>query len=122
MSGIPTQAELQSLLGLTFSLAAHAQVPVGDPESFADTPLLPSVEARLAAVHEGIAMDDDYQCYTATFDLTQSVQLPQDLYRVTSPDGEAWDLLITPTRPRADGVATMCAVFHVVHQAVAART
>ncbi len=106
MSGMPTQAELLASLGLAFSLTPEAGSTV------ADQPLW-RVPATLAAVNEGIAMDETYVCYSATFDLPQGVFLPQDVYCVTSPGGTAWDLLITPTRPRADGRATMCAVFHI---------
>jgi hypothetical protein len=102
MPAIPTQAELRAALGLDFVLSA---------------PGCPSVSARLSTVEDGIAMDDGYLCYSAVFDLPPGAYLPQDLYHVAAPSGAAWELLVTPTRPKADGAATMCAVFHIARPA-----
>jgi len=116
MASVPTQAELVSSIGLTFLLApVTSSEPSADGTCRADGPedSPRGVAACLAAVRDGISMDAAYLCYSASFDLPQGVYLPQDLYRVTSPGGDTWDLLVTPTRPRADGAATMCAVFHV---------
>jgi len=112
MSGIPTQAELSSSLGRTFLLFPVASEDVLQAQDLGVTPRN-AVEARLAAVQDGIAMDPGYLCYSASFDLPAGIHLPQELYRVSSPDGAVWELLVTPTRPHANGVATMCAVFHI---------
>jgi len=112
MSGIPTQAELLSLLGLTFVLSPISSDDLPQAQDLDATPRI-AVEARLAAVQDGIAMDSGYRCYSASFDLPPGIHLPQELYRVSAPGGAVWDLLVTPTRPHANGVATMCAVFHI---------
>jgi hypothetical protein len=70
------------------------------------------VEARLVSAPSGIPMDDSYVCYGALFELPGGVNLPQDVYRIGAPDGRAWDLLATPTRPAASGHATMSVVVH----------
>jgi hypothetical protein len=97
VSTIPSQAELTAAVGRTFTLAS-AQAPV--------------VEARLAAVWDETPMDDGFLCYSAHLELPAGVWLPQDTYRVSAPDGAAWDLLVTPTRPAANGATTMCFVIH----------
>ena len=70
------------------------------------------VEVRLAAAPAGIAMDATYASYSATFELPMGVWLPQDTYRITTPEGMSWDLLATPTQPTAEGRATLTAVMH----------
>jgi hypothetical protein len=94
---IPTHDELLEAIGqrFTFGLAdGH------------------TVDAVLARAPAGIAMDDGFVCYTATFELPAGVFLPQDVYRIGSPLGRAWDLLATPTRPTEDGRRTLTVVVH----------
>lgn len=71
-----------------------------------------TVESRLISAPAGTPMDDDFLCYSAHFELPAGVRLPQDTYRVSAPNGAAWDLLATPTRPAASGAGTMCIVIH----------
>ena len=71
------------------------------------------LEVRLAAAPCGVAMDDTYMSYSATFELPVDTWLPQDVYRITAADGTSWELLATPTRPSADGRANLTAVMHV---------
>jgi hypothetical protein len=78
-----------------------------------------SVEAVLAHAPAGIAMDDSFICYSATFELPAGVCLPQDVYRIGSPGGRAWDLLATPTRPTGDGRSTLTFVVHCRADALA---
>ena len=68
--------------------------------------------ARLIAVPSGIPMDDDYECYSAVFEFEPGLQLQQDVYHITSPAGESWDLLATPHRPGAGGAARLGVVIH----------
>ncbi len=70
------------------------------------------VEAQLIAAPVGIPMDDSYVCYAATFVLPAGICPAQDTYRITAPDGAVWELLATPTRPSADGRATLTTVLH----------
>ena len=60
----------------------------------------------------GIPMNDSFVCYSATFELPAGVVAPQDVYRIGSPSGRAWDLLATPTRPTEDGRSTLTVVVH----------
>ena len=70
------------------------------------------VEARLVAAPAGIPMDASFISFSATFELPVGIWLPQDTYRITSPDGASWDLLVTPTRPSGNGHANLTAVMH----------
>lgn len=70
------------------------------------------LEARLVAAPAGIAMDASFISYSATFELPVGVWLPQDIYRITAPDGASWNLLATPTRPSVNGQASLTAVMH----------
>lgn len=97
MQSVPTHADLIAAIGQRFVLGT------ADGRS---------VEARLAAAPAGIPMDETYVCYVATFELPAGVQLPQDVYLIAAPDGRVWELLATPTRPAADGRATLTAVMH----------
>ncbi|MFM0503790.1 DUF6916 family protein [Paraburkholderia caffeinilytica] len=97
MSAIPSHAELTNAVGRTFTLAS-AQIG--------------AVEARLTAAPTETPMDEGFLCYSAFFELPAGIRLPQDMYRVSAPDGAAWDLLATPTRPAANGAGTMCIVIH----------
>lgn len=97
MAAIPTQAELAATLGSIFTFAGYDGV---------------AVPARLIAAPEGVPMDRNYVCYSALFELPAGTQLGQDTYRVTSPAGVEWDLLVTPHRPTPEGVPMMGAVFH----------
>lgn len=102
VSTIPTHAELTESLGSIFVLTS--------PQGYA-------VEARLSSAPAGVPMDDGYVCYQARFDLPPGVQLPQDVYRVSAPDGRAWDLFATPARPSTEDLACLCIVVHVAKPA-----
>lgn len=93
---VPTHAALVAAIGQPFVIVAS------DGRS---------VDARLAAAPSGIPMDEDYVCYSAIFELPPGAHLPQDVFRITAPDGDAWDLLATPTAPKG-GRATLTAVMH----------
>jgi hypothetical protein len=93
---VPTHAALIAAIGQTFVFR---------------TPDGRSVEARLAAAPGGIPMDDSYVCYSAIFELPAGVQLPQEVFDITAPNGDAWSLLATPTRPE-NGRAMLSAVMH----------
>lgn len=101
---VPTHAALVAAIGQPFVLTA--------PDGRA-------VEARLAAAPAGIPMDESHVCYSAIFELPDGVRLHQDVFRITSPDGGAWDLLATPTAP-AGGRARLAAVMHCLRSPDAA--
>lgn len=101
---VPTHGALVAAIGQPFVLS---------------TPDGRSVEARLAAAPAGIPMDESYVCYSAIFELPAGVHLPQEVLRITAPDGSAWDLLATPTLP-AGGHATMTAVMHCLRSSTPA--
>lgn len=71
-----------------------------------------AVELTLTSARAETAMDDGFICYSAHFVLPAGIRLPQYMYRVSAPNGAAWDLLATPTRPAANGAGTMCIVIH----------
>lgn len=96
MSAVPSQARLQAVVGRTFNIET-ADVPV------------PVV---LQAVHPGVSMNELYTCYSAQFVLPEGMGGPQGTYRIRHPDGQAWDLFMTPVMPAADGRHRLQAVFH----------
>ncbi|HVW49860.1 MAG TPA: hypothetical protein VHC91_05570 [Trinickia sp.] len=97
LQSIPTLEELLEAIGqrFTFGLADGR-----------------TVQAVLAHASAGTPMNDSFVCYAATFELPSGVFLPQNVYRIGSPAGRAWDLLATPTRPTADGRSTLTVVIH----------
>lgn len=97
MQSLPTHAELIAAIGQRFSFIDAAGR---------------SVDAQLTSAPAGIPMDHTFVCYSATFELPAGVHLPQDIYRIALPDGRAWDLLATPTRPTPDARATLTVVVH----------
>lgn len=104
MLSIPTHEELLGAIGQPFTFgAADGQ----------------TVDAVLAHAPAGIPMNDSFVCYSATFELPAGVFLPQDVYRIASPAGRAWELLATPTRPTEDGRSTLTVVVHCRADALA---
>lgn len=99
MSPMPSYETLQAALNQSFLFS---------------TPDGHSIDGRLFKISTGIAMDDTYLCYTALFEMPAGVWLQQDVYRVTHPAGDAWELLITPHRPTPTGACVVGAVFHVL--------
>jgi hypothetical protein len=97
VASIPTHGELIASIGQSFLIGA------ADGRT---------TEALLVAAPAGIPMDDSYACYQATFVLPPGLDLSQDVYRIASPEGQAWDLLATPTRPEPDGRKTLTIVIH----------
>ena len=78
------------------------------------TPNGQTIDGRLFDVSVRIAMDDTYLCYAALFEMPAGARLQQDVYRVTHPAGNAWELLMTPHRPTPAGACVLGAVFHVL--------
>lgn len=98
MLAVPTHEVLTAALGQLFVL---------------ETANGHRMEIRLAAAPAGVAMDATYSSYCAVFELPTGIWLPQDIYRITAPDGLSWELLATPTQPSADGRANLTAVMHI---------
>ncbi|WP_126876968.1 DUF6916 family protein [Paraburkholderia kururiensis] len=71
-----------------------------------------TVDAVLLHANAGIPMNDSFVCYAAMFELPAGISLSQDVYRIGSPAGRAWDLLATPTRPTEDGRSTLTVVVY----------
>jgi hypothetical protein len=93
---IPTHEELLAAIGQRFTISANGH----------------TVEAVLSHAPVGVPMNDKFVCYSGTFELPVGVFLPQDVYRIGSPTGAAWDLLATPTQPTEDGRSTLSFVVH----------
>ncbi|NKI96182.1 hypothetical protein [Rhizobacter sp. SG703] len=77
--------------------------------------------ARLHAALPGVPVNTQHCCYAARFALPPGVRALQALYRVES-HGDAWDLLLTPLAPLADGSGVLEAVFHYRIQADAGQS
>ncbi|MES2821619.1 MAG: hypothetical protein V4812_21810 [Pseudomonadota bacterium] len=71
-----------------------------------------TLEIELRQVEPRVPMNARYECFSLLFRLPQGLVLPQALYSLSGPDGDAWDLLLTPVAPDADGRACLEAVFH----------
>jgi hypothetical protein len=68
----------------------------------------------LLEVAEGAAMNARYHCYNAVFAQPAGVQLPQHGYRLCSPEGAEWHVMLTPIGPDEDGDRHLLqAIFHV---------
>ncbi|WP_051377694.1 DUF6916 family protein [Derxia gummosa] len=93
---LPDASRLRALIGRDFDFAA---------------PGAGSFAARLDHVTDGLPMDAGYRCYRAQF-VVDGAWAMQANYRVTAPDGEVWQLLLTPVRPGADGRPVLEAVVH----------
>lgn len=75
------------------------------------TPAGDTVTATLQRAGPGVAMNEQYRCYSAEFLLAPDVQLPQAVYRLQI--GEAvWSLLMTPVGLAAERRGRLQAVFH----------
>jgi ribosomal protein S18 acetylase RimI-like enzyme len=53
-----------------------------------------------------------FECFSLLFLVPAGISLPQAVYRLTSPENEAFDLLLAPVRPDAGGRPCMEAVIH----------
>lgn len=71
-----------------------------------------AVEIDLQQVERRVPMNARYECFSLLFRLPDGLALPQALYSLSVPDGDAWDLLLTPVAPDADGRTCLEAVFH----------
>lgn len=100
VSVLPTHDELKALLGQVLTITT------------ADAAAVPLTQTRLTDAPDGLPMDDNHACYLANFELPVNVRLPQDTYRFCAPDGRAWLLFASPTRPLATGAGTICVVIH----------
>ena len=68
--------------------------------------------AELVELHDGVPMDAAHRCYHALFALPPGVRLPQVSCTLRAGD-DSWPwLLLTPSRPAADGRQRVQAVFH----------
>ncbi|WP_233836202.1 DUF6916 family protein [Paraburkholderia sp. ZP32-5] len=100
VSDLPALDELQSALGHVFTLAS------------ADDAARPLVQTRLLDAWADVAMNNDYECYSASFELPLNIALPQDTYRFIASDGRAWLLFVSPAKPLESGAGVLCAVIH----------
>ncbi|BAN47409.1 DUF6916 family protein [Metapseudomonas resinovorans] len=99
MSQIPTFEQFERQLGQPWTLRWD------EGEGLAIT---------LVEVAEGTAMNARYQCYDAVFAQPPGVQMPQHVYRLCSPEGDEWDVMLTPIGPDQEGDCHLLqALFHV---------
>lgn len=72
-----------------------------------------AVDVELVAVWSGVAMSQDYTCYSLSIRLPHGANANQGTYRLSHPtDDQSWNLLFTPSQPDVNGQARMHAVFH----------
>ncbi len=71
-----------------------------------------ALEIELQQVDMRVPMNARYECFALLFLLPAGHALPQMLYRLSGPEGDAWDLLLTPVRVDGEGRAYLEAVFH----------
>ncbi|WP_271103588.1 DUF6916 family protein [Pseudomonas tohonis] len=72
------------------------------------------VAITLVEAYEGVAMSARYRCYSAIFALPEGLQLPQHGYWLRSPEGEEWEVVLTPIGPDEEGERHLLqALFHV---------
>lgn len=70
------------------------------------------VAIELQQVEQRVPMNIRYECFSLLFLLPAGLALPQALYHLSGPEGETWELLLTPVRPDASGRPCLEAVFH----------
>lgn len=71
------------------------------------------IKVSLIAVSEGVAMNQDYECYSLAVALPLGVNLPQAVFNLFGPGREQpWSLLMTPVIPEPDGRHVLEAVIH----------
>ncbi|PLP95595.1 hypothetical protein CYD26_03045 [Pseudomonas sp. FFUP_PS_473] len=94
---MPTYAELESAPadGFTLQVGPEQHIPV-----------------TRSVLRTGAAMSPAYECYAVIFALPEGIELPQAVFRVGSPEGKSWLLLMTPVMPEADGRFALEAVIH----------
>lgn len=71
-----------------------------------------ALEIELQQAESRVPMSARYECFSLLFLLPAGHALPQALYRLSGPEGEAWELLLTPVRADGEGRACLEAVFH----------
>lgn len=71
-----------------------------------------ALEIELQQVESRVPMNARYECFSLLFLLPAGYALPQALYRLSGPEGESWELLLTPVRADGEGRAYLEAVFH----------
>lgn len=71
-----------------------------------------ALEIELQHVESRVPMSARYECFALLFLLPAGHALPQALYRLSGPEGDAWELLLTPVRADGEGRACLEAVFH----------
>jgi hypothetical protein len=72
------------------------------------------VTIMLVEAYEGVAMTARYHCYSAIFAQPDGLQLPQHCYRLRSPEGAEWEVMLTPIGPDEEGDRHLLqALFHV---------
>lgn len=103
-----------------YAMPNRAQLAGADPEGFV-LQIAPEqgIRVSLIDVVDGVAMDRRHDCFSLLIALPQGVQLASDVYRLFSPSGEQWVLLMTPVMPEPDGRHVLEAVIHCLIDAPA---
>lgn len=91
-----------------------------DPDGFV-LQLTPEqgLKVNLLQVREGVAMNQDHECYSLLLALPHGVSLPQEVFNLFGPGREQpWTLLMTPMAPEPDGRHVLEAVIHCRRETV----
>ncbi|NQD96316.1 hypothetical protein HP532_27020, partial [Pseudomonas sp. CrR25] len=70
-----------------------------------------SVPLELQQVEQRVPMNARYECFSLLFLLPPGLDLPQALYCLAGPQGERWEVLLTPVRPDSSGRSCLEAVY-----------
>ncbi|MBV6288312.1 MULTISPECIES: DUF6916 family protein [Pseudomonas] len=71
------------------------------------------LRVSLLTVNEGVAMNDEHECYSLLLVLPHGVSLPQEVFNLFGPGRQQpWTLLMTPVAPEPDGRHVLEAVIH----------
>ncbi|HLD68801.1 MAG TPA: hypothetical protein VJA19_22515 [Pseudomonas sp.] len=71
-----------------------------------------ALEIELQQVESRVPMSARFECFALLFLLPAGQALPQALYPLSGPEGDTWELLLTPVRADGEGRACLEAVFH----------
>jgi hypothetical protein len=95
------------------AIPSRAELAKADPQGFI-LQIAPEqgIRVSLVGVREGVAMNERYDCYALMIALPIGAALPQAVYRLHGPDGQHWDLLMTPLLPDPDGRHILEALIH----------
>lgn len=103
------------------SIPSRQELLDADPEGFVlQIAHDHGLQVSLLGVTDGIAMNQNYECYSLALALPHGVVLPQATFNLYGPGrAQPWSLLMSPVMPEPDGRHVLEAVIHRDRVAVA---